>query len=148
MRTTQGDDAEPVAGAGHVVVLVVDDEQPIAEELALLVEDAGFTPRIAANGRQGLELARKERPALIFTDLMMSEVDGTELIAALRAYAEQDQHRPTPVILMTAGGLERAQAAGADVVLLKPFDISEVERLLRRFLGASQARARAQADDC
>ena len=125
---------EPQSKPEPALVLIVEDEQPIAEAISFMVQDAGYATVIASNGQQGLELARARRPALIFTDLMMPRMDGTALIAALHADAAHDSATPAPIILMTAAGFEHAQKAGADAILPKPFDITEVERLLRRFL--------------
>lgn len=118
-----------------LLVLVVEDEEPIAEALALLVLDAGYTPLIASHGRQALELARKRLPALVITDLMMPYLDGAGLITALRADAANAERQAPPIILMTAAGLQRVREVGADAVLSKPFDLDEVEALLARFLG-------------
>lgn len=116
------------------LVLIVDDEAPIAEALALMIEEAGYTPMTAFRGRTGLDLAREHRPALIITDMMMPQLDGASLIAAVRADAEAGR-RPMPLIIaMTAGGLRYAETAGANAVLSKPFTIDEVEALLRRLL--------------
>jgi CheY-like chemotaxis protein len=117
-----------------LLVLIVDDEAPIAEALSLIIEDAGYTTLTAYRGREGLDLARSRRPALVITDMMMPQFDGASLIAALRADAEVD-HRTMPhIVAMTAGGLSRAIATGADAVLPKPFSIEQVEALLRQFL--------------
>jgi two-component system response regulator VicR len=121
------------------LVLIAEDEEPIAEAIAMLVEDCGYTPLIANNGRQALELARARRPALIITDLMMPYLDGDELITALRSDAARDAHQPAPTILLSAAGLRRMQVAHADVLLPKPFDLDDLERLLLRFLGPPPA---------
>jgi CheY-like chemotaxis protein len=117
------------------LVLIAEDEEPIAEAIAFLVQDNGYTPLIAHNGRQALELARQHRPALVITDLMMPYLDGDELIRLLRADAAQDQHAPPYTILLSAAGLRRMQNAGADAIMPKPFDLAELEKLLRSFLG-------------
>lgn len=124
------------------VVLVAEDEEPIAAALMLIIEDAGYTPLVAAHGKEALNLSRERRPALIITDLMMPYLDGAELISAIRADAAEDNHAAPPIVLMTAAGLRRAQEAGADALLRKPFNIEEVEALLSRFLGT----ARRQTD--
>lgn len=116
------------------LVLIAEDEEPIAELLAYLVADAGHTPLIAPHGRAALELARARRPALLIVDLMMPYLTGTDLIAALRADAAADGHVAPPAILVTGAGPRQALAAGADVVLYKPFEVVEIDALLRRFL--------------
>jgi CheY-like chemotaxis protein len=115
-------------------VLIAEDEEPIAETLAMLVEDCGYTPLIANNGRQALELARARHPALVITDMMMPYMDGVELIAALRQDASKEARAPIPTILLSAAGFKRMMAAGADAILSKPFDLDELEALIRRFL--------------
>lgn len=122
------------------LVLIAEDEEPIAEALSMVVDDAGYASVIATQGQQALDLARARRPDLVITDLMMPYLDGQELITALRADAARDGHRPPPIILMTAAGPRRAAAAGADVVLRKPFNIADVESLLVRFLGPAPPR--------
>jgi CheY-like chemotaxis protein len=119
-----------------VLVLIAEDEEPIAEVVATVVEDAGYTPLLAAHGREALELARAKQPALLITDLMMPYLSGAELIAALRSDAAAGGHAPLPVILITAAGPAQARAAGADAVLRKPFELLELDALLRRFLEA------------
>ena len=117
------------------LVLIVEDEAPIAEALILIIEDAGYATIIAAHGKEALELAREFRPGLVITDLMMPHLNGTDLIAALHADAKATGTKPPPVVLMTAAGPARTRDAGADAVLRKPFDITEIEALLWRFLG-------------
>lgn len=119
---------------GHVLVLIADDEEPIAAVLASLIEDLGFTAQIASNGRQALDLARESWPALVVTDLMMPELTGVELIDALRTEATAAGRKPVPVILMTAAGLQHARKAGADAVVAKPFDLDELDALIAHFL--------------
>jgi CheY-like chemotaxis protein len=117
------------------LVLIAEDEEPIAEAIAFLVEDNGYTPLVANNGRQALELARARHPALVITDLMMPYLDGDELINALRADAALDQHAPPHTILLSAAGLRRMMNARADAILPKPFELDDLETLLHRFLG-------------
>ncbi len=119
------------------VVLIAEDERAIAEIVRVVVEDAGYRPVLAAHGRQALDMARIEHPALVVTDLMMPHMTGAELIAALRADAAPDGGVRAPVILMTAVNPSQARAAGADAVLYKPFDLDALEALLRRFLDDS-----------
>ncbi len=122
------------SGQEPFLVLIAEDEEPIAEAIAFVVEDSGYTPLIAHNGREALELARARHPALVITDLMMPYLDGDELIRALRADAAADNHMPPRTILLSAAGLRRMKAAGADAILPKPFDLEDLEKLLHRFL--------------
>ncbi len=116
------------------VVLIVDDEAPIAEALALIIEDAGYRAVAAFRGQEALALARELRPAMLITDLMMPQLDGAALVYELRKEAQSDLS-PLPIIIaMTAGGVVHAHAVEPDGVLQKPFSIEDVESLLRRFL--------------
>ncbi len=116
-------------------VLIADDEAPIADIVATLVADAGYRPVVAAHGREALEIARAQHPALLITDLMMPQLSGADLIAALRADAAARGQSAPPAILMTAASLSSAYAANADIVLRKPFSLDELEDLIRHFLG-------------
>lgn len=120
--------------AGHSLVLIVEDEEPIALALSFIVEDAGYEPLVARHGKEAIELMRMHQVALIITDLMMPVMTGQEFIAMLRssAHAEGDQ-RP-PLIIMTAAGTGYVGNIDADAILLKPFEVAKVEELLRRFL--------------
>lgn len=124
----------PERASSTPLILIADDEDSIAETIAMLVEDAGYLPLIATHGKEALELARTRHPALILTDLMMPYMDGLQLITALRADAAADSHYLPPIVLMTAGGLQRALQAGADAVLPKPFSLAQLEEILHHFL--------------
>ena len=138
--TTNHDDTveKPLAERGPrapKLVLIVEDEAPIAEALSLIVADAGHSPVVARHGLEALELARARNPALIITDLMMPRLDGAGLVAALRTDAKTNgEDTVPPIIVMTAANMQLAYQVGADAVLRKPFDIAAVEALLERFL--------------
>jgi two-component system response regulator VicR len=117
------------------LVLIVEDEEQIADIVSLIVQGAGYTPLVAFNGRHGLELARTRQPALLITDLMLPYLDGIALLAALQADAMTGGMQTPPSILLTAANLGLARTAGADVILQKPFNLAALEALLHRFLG-------------
>jgi CheY-like chemotaxis protein len=97
-------------------VLVVDDEDIIRETVGEFLEDDGFRVVEAANGRDGLEVLERERPALVVLDLMMPVMSGWEF----REEQKRRQHvASTPVIVMTAHPDARIVA---DRVFHKPFD--------------------------
>lgn len=122
--------------ARSVLVLIAEDEEPIAEIIATIIREMDATPIIAAHGREAFALAQQSEPALVITDLMMPLMDGAELIAALRAKAQEEGVQPPPVILMTASGRNNVATIGADAFLPKPFDLEALEVLLRRYLVA------------
>lgn len=117
-------------------VLIVDDESPIADALGDIIEEAGYRAITATNGRLALELARQQRVVFVITDYMMPYVNGAELILALREDAEA-QGRPAPPIALMSAVAEQVDMSvtGADVIISKPFDIAEIEEVLRQFMG-------------
>ena len=121
------------------LVLIAEDEEPLAETVAFIVREAGYMPLIALHGRQALELARARHPALLIVDLMLPYLDGAALIAAVREDAKGNGTIGPAIILMTSASPARARAAGADVVLRKPFHLADLEQLLRRFLAHASA---------
>lgn len=128
-----------VAGTGVApLVLVADDEAPIARVVADLVEDLGLRALTAADGRQALVLARSTWPALVITDMMMPGMGGLELIAALRAEAAAQDLPRLPIILMTAAGGRPARTSNADVFLAKPFDLAHLEELIVRLVAGEE----------
>ena len=133
------------ASAAGPLVLIAEDEEPLAELVRFVVGEAGYSPLVALNGREALALARDRRLALLIADLMMPHLDGSELIAALRADAAGGGAPVPPTILMTAADMARAREAGADAVLRKPFHLADLAALLRRFLGPPPAGPGADA---
>jgi len=116
-------------------ILVVDDSAPIREFIGHTVLAAeGYDVLTAADGKEGLVLARDLQPDLILTDYMMPGLNGLEMVEALR-----EANVNVPVILMTAEGSEalavRALRAGVSDYLIKPIT---AEMLLSAVRGALQ----------
>lgn len=120
--------------AATPLVLIVEDEEPIALALSLIIEDAGYAALYTTDARKALSLAREHHPALIMTDLMMPRMNGGQFVTALREQTSQDGTSMPPIVVMTATDLRYAREIGADAVLSKPFDLKTVEALLTRFL--------------
>lgn len=118
-----------------VIILIADDEEPIVEMLAAFVEDLGYTPLVAQNGEQALALAREHLPALVITDLMMPMLGGADLILLLRAEAAAHGRAAPPIVLLTAGSARAASQLQVDALVLKPFDLDQLEQEMRRLLG-------------
>jgi CheY-like chemotaxis protein len=112
-------------------ILIVDDEQPMRELLVAIFEDAGHRALPAINGRHALEVLEEERPDLVLSDVMMPVLNGATLCRRLKA---EPSTTSIPVILMSAAGQQVAEESGADAYLDKPFDLDEMEALVRRWL--------------
>lgn len=121
-------------------MLVVDDEADITALVAYHLAKAGYRVTTAAGGRDALEAAVEEQPALINLDLMLPDVSGFDVLAELR---RREETRQIGVLLLTARRDDadriRGLALGADDYLLKPFLPPElvlrVGAILRRLRG-------------
>jgi CheY-like chemotaxis protein len=80
-------------------ILVVDDEPDVVSYLEMVLQDAGYRTVTAANGREGMTLIRRERPALVVLDISMPEASGTRLYKELKTDPELGA---TPVVIVTA----------------------------------------------
>jgi two-component system alkaline phosphatase synthesis response regulator PhoP len=118
-------------------VLVVDDEPFMIRLIEIVLERDGYKMIKAANGSEAIEVARRERPALIIMDGMMPKMDG---LSAVRVLKQDPDLKRIPVILLTANpnkfSQEDAVSSGATVFLTKPFSptqlLGEVRRLRAR----------------
>jgi len=126
---------DPTGSANLDVVLVVEDERPIASFVAEAVIDAGHRAVVATNDSDALELVRDWWPDLVLTDLMMPLLDESRLVRTLRHEAAARGKPMPPVILMTAVSPLYAAPVRADALLRKPFDLTELDDVLNRFLG-------------
>jgi DNA-binding NarL/FixJ family response regulator len=102
-------------------ILVIEDEPEMRRNLATILRMEDFQPLTAENGRVGLELVRANKPDVILCDVMMPELDGYGVIAALRANPETIG---IPFIFLTAKGekpdIRAGMNLGADDYLTKP----------------------------
>ena len=106
-------------------ILVVEDEEIARENLVHILAKAGYRPKAAADGRQALAALAEEAHDLVLTDLRMPEMDGMELLAAVkRRYPEVE------VIVVTGhAAVDSAVAAmrqGAFTYVAKPVQVAEV----------------------
>ncbi len=116
-------------------VVVVEDEAPIRRGVKDALDIAGFDVVEAADGAEGLKLARGADVSLVLLDLMLPKLDGLDVLRALR-----QTHPALPIIVLTARGSEddrvRGLKDGADDYVVKPFSAREllarVEAVLRR----------------
>ena len=100
--------------------------------LSAVLEPRGAAMVIARNGREAVDLARREPPDLVLMDIMMPEMDGLSAIRALRADAAL---RDLPIIALTAKARrddrEQCMAAGANDYMAKPIDVDKLVSLCR-----------------
>jgi phosphate regulon transcriptional regulator PhoB len=116
-------------------ILIVEDENDIAELIRYNVERAGYQAQVLRDGHQALQLLRREVPDLLVLDLMLPGMDGLELCRRLRA---EPATRALPIIMVTAKGEETDRVVGlemgADDYLVKPFSPRELVARLRAVL--------------
>ncbi|HZD88393.1 MAG TPA: response regulator transcription factor [Gaiellaceae bacterium] len=106
-------------------VLIVEDDEVIAQGMARHLGAAGFDPVWVGNGEQGLARLRYEKPDVCVLDLMLPGVDGWKLIETAR-----NEGIGTPIVVVSARGTEHdrvhALEIGADDYLVKPFSMKEL----------------------
>ena len=115
-------------------VLVVDDDPSIRKMIIAALRRDGYVFGEAANGKEALDLMRKEHPDVVVLDLMMPVVSGWDV---LRERSEDPELLQMPVIIVSANrGPELATAMdkGICAFLPKPFDISALSSLVRSCL--------------
>lgn len=120
-----------------ICILLVDDEPDIIEIIRYNLSSEGYKIVTAENGREALEVAKKEKPHLIILDVMMPSMDGIETCTQMR---QQPELNETVITFLTARGEDYSQMAGfdagADDYITKPIKpkilTSKVKGLLRR----------------
>jgi len=121
-------------------ILIIEDEPEMRRNLATILRLEHFEPVAAENGRVGIELARRERPDLILCDVMMPELDGYEVLQALRS---DPATVTTPFIFLTARGekpdIRAGMNLGADDYLAKPFTAAQLYSAVEARLKKNQA---------
>jgi signal transduction histidine kinase len=130
-------------GSSPARVLVVDDNADMCEYLSHLLAER-YQVEAARDGQEGLEAARRARPDLVLTDVMMPRLDGFGLLRALRG---DPSMRDVPIVVLSARAGEDAKVegleAGADDYLVKPFSAREL--LARVSANIETARIRREA---
>ncbi len=115
-------------------VLVVDDDPRYVQLVRVNMEASGYLVLTAGDGASALRLAETETPDLVILDVMLPEMDGSEVCRRIREFSQ------VPIIMLTARGEQSQKVeglrAGADDYVTKPFGVEEllarVEAVLRR----------------
>jgi two-component system KDP operon response regulator KdpE len=117
-------------------ILVVDDEPQIRRALRTSLEAHGYTVRTAGTGEEAIVAAAEASPDLLFLDLGLPDLDGTEVIQRIRSFSE------VPVIVLSVRDRQAdkvaALDAGADDYVAKPFGMEEVLARMRAQLRRAQ----------
>jgi DNA-binding NarL/FixJ family response regulator len=120
-------------------ILIIEDEPEMRRNIATLLRLTGYQPFSAPNGREGVEVACRERPDLILCDVMMPELDG---FGVLRALQDDPELARIPFIFLTAKGekddLRSGMNLGADDYLTKPVANSDLVRAIEARLSRAK----------
>lgn len=116
-------------------ILIVEDSASNMMLFSDLLERVGYEIVCAETGRQGIRLARSQKPDLILLDIKLPDIDGTKIIRWIRKH---DGLRAVPVIAVTAfamlGDKERFLDAGFDAYVSKPISIPNFLEVIERFV--------------
>lgn len=120
-----------------VRVLIVEDDSGIAEFLQLELAHEGYDILYAADGRTALDIFEKNTPDLVLLDIMLSQLNGLEVLRRIRKTSN------TPVIMLTARGdtFDKVSGldSGVDDYLAKPFEIEELLARMRAVMRRNNA---------
>jgi two-component system response regulator RegX3 len=108
----------------EVRVLVVEDEEPLADSIKYNLELEGYSVEVAHGGNAGLRKFKEQEPSLVLLDVMLPEISGLDLCRMMRAASD------VPIIMITARDSEADKVAGlelgADDYVTKPFSMREL----------------------
>lgn len=111
-------------------ILVIDDERAIRNTLKEILGDEGHTVDVAEDGKKGMGKALQNEYDLIFSDVKMPEIDGIELLTALKQPADENSYVDCPVVMISGhGDIETAVEAlkkGAYDFIEKPLDLNRL----------------------
>ena len=122
--------------AAHV--LIVEDEESLADSVRYNLEREGFRVSVAADGRRALDRFRVDQPSLVILDLMLPEISGLDVCRTIRAESD------VPIIMVTAKDSEADKVTGlelgADDYVTKPFSVRELVSRVRAHLRRASMR--------
>ena len=130
------------------MILIIEDEESIQNIIKAFLEDAGYTVVLAADGLEGIEQFRANKPDLVLLDLMLPKIDGFAVCEILR----KESH--VPIIMLTALDDDDSQMKGfdalADDYITKPFSLAvlyaKVMAMTGRFRGGAQSELLRRGD--
>ena len=127
------------------MVLVIDDDPAVREMMQRHLSSRGFQVVTASGGMEGIEMAKRLRPAVITLDAVMPGLDGWAVLAALKTDSETSS---IPVVMVTiTDDKDRARALGATAYLPKPINWEELSSALAKYTGDKRDRVILVVDD-
>lgn len=127
------DERQRAQDALSLRILVVDDDELGRRLMRVILTQEGHQVELAANGQEALEAVKNNKFDIVFMDLHMPDMDGIEASRQIRAWEKDDSH--TFIVALTASYLpEVGQVlfdAGMDNYISKPFQVEQIQRLLR-----------------
>lgn len=119
------------------VILIIEDDPKSLKLIRDLLRASGYTIIEATDGRQGVELAKAQKPDLILMDIQMPVIDGFEATRILKA---DGGTKDIPVVALTAyamqGDEEKMRKAGCDGYIAKPIDTKEFLKMVAEYLAS------------
>ena len=116
-------------------ILFVEDTTEQRDLVAMFLGMNGYQVEVANNGIEGLAQARELEPDLILLDLGMPKMDGYQMMEELRA---DEMLKDIPVVVISAWAAakhrERAEAAGADAFITKPFELTHILTMVQKYV--------------
>lgn len=133
MEISRGNEPQPTNQ--RPLILAVDDNQDNLDLISFTLELFGCAFIAAADGQTTLELAQNYQPDAILLDIMLPDIDGLKLIRLLK---QDSRTKDATIIAVTAlarsEDRERILAAGCDDYITKPYNVDELEALIRHYL--------------
>ncbi len=121
--------------AERISVLVIDDDAEFQNLVEMNLGLAGFSVMQALDGPEGIEIAQKKKPQVILLDITMPEMDGLQVLSALK-YDKRTED--IPVFMLTAktlvGDIEYAFEIGADDYITKPVELRKLGNIIKQKL--------------
>jgi DNA-binding response OmpR family regulator len=126
-------------------ILLVDDDETIRALFTVFLMRQDYEIIAAANGAEGVEKFRSEKPDLVVLDIAMPGMSGFDVTSQIREIEKSENRARTPVVLLTAYArsffISTGSEAGIDSYLTKPITADELVRHIQKFLGESPAAA-------
>ncbi|HEV7923564.1 MAG TPA: response regulator [Thermoanaerobaculia bacterium] len=114
------------------MILVVEDDVPVAQLIAKILQRNGYESEVVADGQSALDRVRSLRPAMILADLTIKGLAGDRLCSTLKSSPET-KDIPYVVVSGDADIAEKARECGADDFMGKPFEFDDLIRLVRKY---------------